>query len=514
MAMTLARLCAPWGELQLSGAVDTPIAMVTADSRRAGPEKLFVAVPGHATDGHRYVADAIAAGCPAVMVATARRAALFTELGRRRPDALVIAPRTEPYPALLARELAGRPDEALTVAGVTGTNGKTAVAFLLQAMLGRLTGRCGLLGTIYYDDGRDREPAALTTPGGEELYRWLGRMRGNGCRAVALEISSHALDQERTAGLAVDVAVLTNLGRDHLDYHGDAQRYLAAKARILDLLRADSGRAKPPGAVALNAADAALASLDTTGLATVRFCAEPAAGEIAQADLRLLDADLTVTGTRLTLAHGDRPVVLSSGLVGRYNVENLTAAVAAGLALGYSAEACAAALTEVTQVPGRMERFDLPSGALAVVDYAHTPDALAAVLRACAELTDGRLIVVFGCGGDRDRGKRPLMGAVAAREADVAWITSDNPRSEQPQQIIAEIVVGFDEAGSPRTGKRQVVVDRSQAITAALASAEPTDIVIIAGKGHEDYQLVGDRRLDLDDRRAVTDWIARSGDDD
>ncbi len=500
--MTLDRLCAPWPELQLAGHKDVTVERVAADSREAGPGSLFVAV----ADGHRHVPDALAAGVSAVAVDAQRLPEVRAALHDREPAAWVVAPCTRGLPARLARECEGRPDQHLVAAGVTGTNGKTTVSFLMRELLGRVVGPCGLLGTIRYDDGREQTPAPLTTPGGPLLYRWLGRMAANGCRAVALEVSSHALDQDRAADLALDVAIFTNLGRDHLDYHGDLATYLQAKARIVDLAVAGPRRGKPAGALVVNAADPAFASLDTRGLSVVRFAAAAAVA----ADLRVTDARLDLDGLRLVLDFRGRRLDLASPLVGRFNVENLTAALAAGLALGLDADACVDALAGVDQVPGRLERLRLPAGGLAVVDYAHTHDALAAVLATCRELTDGRLLVVFGCGGDRDRGKRPLMGAVAATHADLAWITSDNPRSEDPAAICAEIAVGFDGVHEPRATACRVIVDRRTAIAAALAAAGPRDIVVIAGKGHEDYQLIGPQRLHLDDRETVRDWIAHA----
>ena len=491
MALTLRELSAGIPGTAVRGDGDVAITDVTADSRQAGPGMLFVAVQGTAADGHRYLDAARKGGCAAV---ACQRGNCEEPVTR---GSVLVADDTRPLPALAARLLTGRPDTYLRTAAVTGTNGKTTVAFLMQAILQKLHGPCGLLGTIRYDDGTCHQSAPLTTPGGPVLFSWLDRMRRAGCRAVALEISSHALDQARVAGLELDVAVMTNLGRDHLDYHGDTGRYLAAKARIVEHLRPGSGT------LVLNAGDPLLAGLEAPGRQVIRFAAGP---EVA-ADLRVTAAELDPTGTRLRLDWRGQTLELASPLVGRFNVENLAAALAAGLALDLPAADCLEALASVAQVPGRLERFDLPAGAMAVVDYAHTHDALAAVLATCDELSDGRLLVVFGCGGDRDRGKRPLMGAVAARAADVVWITSDNPRSEDPAAICAEILGGFNEVAEPRATESYVVEDRRAAIEAALSAAGSGDVVVIAGKGHEDYQLVGDQVLDLDDGRVARNWI-------
>ena len=512
MVTTLARLCSRWPELSITGDDQVRVTAVVEDSRAAGPGTVFVAVRGSGADGHRFVPQAVASGCAAVVVARDRAAGLRAALPENRPAAWVVASSTRGLPARLARECEGRPDTGLVCAGVTGTNGKTTTAFLLRQLLGRLRGRCGLLGTICYDDGHDQQPAPLTTPGGPVLYRWLRRMRDAGCTAAAMEISSHALDQERTADLALDVAVMTNLGRDHLDYHPDMAAYLAAKARILDLLVERPGRGKPAGAAVINAADPALAGLAVPDVPSVRFdpTGRAAAGGRA-ADLLVREASLGLQGTRLRCRWRGDDLTLHSPLVGRFNVENLAAALAAGLALGYDPADCVDALAGIDQVPGRLERFPLPGGGLAVVDYAHTHDALAAVLGACQELQPRRLSVVFGCGGDRDRGKRPLMAAVAARGADTVWITSDNPRSEDPAAICDDIATAYHALDDRRATRCEVIVDRRTAIATALDAAGEGDVVVIAGKGHEDYQLVGDEVRHLDDRQIVRDWIEEAG---
>jgi len=508
MEMNFGELCSPWPEVKIVSGKSTMVSSVVEDSRQAGPGKVFVAAVGHGADGHDYIQAAVEAGVSAVIVDEQRSAELRAALLDTQPVAWATAPCTRGLSARLARECEGRPDSRLIMAGITGTNGKTTTAFLLQELLGRLQGPCGLLGTIRYDDGKEQIPAPLTTPGGPMLYSWLGRMVNQGCRAAAMEVSSHALDQERPGELALDVAVMTNLGRDHLDYHGDMATYLAAKARILKLLEDRPRRGKPVGTAIINAGEPELASVPIGDLDVVRFAVAEVSPE-TPVDLKLVSADLSLTGTELTLDWRGQQLQLSSPLVGRFNVENLVASLAVGLGLGFNADDCVSALAGIRQVPGRMERFILPSGGLAVVDYAHTHDALAAVLKACQELSDQSINVVFGCGGDRDRGKRPLMGAVAAEHADLAWITSDNPRSEDPDSICREIVAGFDAVSQARAHLREVVVDRTQAIEAALARTLQGDVVVIAGKGHEDYQLVGDQILHLDDREVIRHWIAR-----
>ncbi len=499
--VTLSTLTAAFADLRVDGG-DPYVARVSVDSRSCGPDTLFVAVAGAAADGHRFVPDALAAGCPAVMVSDAEVAAHAADAGA----AVLRVADTRPWPARLARELHGRPDEALRLVGVTGTNGKTTTAFLLRALLASVDGGCGLLGTIRYETGARVEAAPLTTPDGPALYALLAEMRDHGLAAAAMEISSHALDQSRVADLALDAAVMTNLGRDHLDYHPSLAAYLAAKALILGRL-GGARRDKAPGVAVINGDDEAFDDLPVDP--AVR-CVRYGRGERGTVDLKLLDADLRPDGTALRLDWRGRPLALASRLVGRFNVENLVAALATGLALDLDPEACVTALADAPQVPGRIERFALPNGASAVVDYAHTPDALAAVLLSCREFASGRLVVVFGCGGDRDTGKRADMGAVAARHADDTWITSDNPRSEDPESICDMIYYGFRAETDVRSGACRVEVDRTRAVRGALAAAEPGDLVVIAGKGHEDYQLVGDRRLHLDDRELVRGWIGEA----
>jgi len=353
------------------GDASLSINAVTADSRQAGPGVLFVAVAGTAGDGHQFIAAAEQQGATAVVVdgAWAGKIAAGTTVIRCRD--------TRPVPALIARALADHPDEKMWTTAVTGTNGKTTTTFLIQEMLNQLHGPCGLLGTIFYDDGRQQKKAPLTTPSGPDFYETLGRMVENGCRSVTMELSSHALDQQRTAGLGLDVALITNLGRDHLDYHANMKDYLAAKMKIRDLLRPGregqgTGQA---GIFAVNVGDESLLDLtrDLTGDLSeegpnrLRFCADPTR-DVA-ADLRVLSADIDLKGIQLSLIWQNETFALKSPLVGRFNVENLTAAVAVGLALGFKGSECAAALAGVQQVPGRLERFSLPSGAAAVVDH-------------------------------------------------------------------------------------------------------------------------------------------------
>lgn len=493
--------CLP--DAKIEGNREVEIDRVEADSRLAALGVLFVAVKGTGGDGHDFLKQAVKQGCVAVVHQDPLHEFLSPQ-EQSRLEVSVQMPMTRPAPALLARELANRPDEKLITAAVTGTNGKTTVAFLLQEMLSSLEGPCGMLGTICYDDGKESVPAPLTTPGGPVFFQWLQRMVAAGCRSVSMELSSHALDQERTKGLALSVAVMTNIGRDHLDYHTDIPSYVQAKAKIMDYL-------KPGATLVINTADTLLAELDTGSHPVLSFDPRPNTRTTGSPDLVLTKAELGLTGTHLELDFQGVSHHLKSPLVGRFNVENLMAAFNTGLALGFDPQEVSNALAGINQVPGRLERFILPSGGLAVVDYAHTHDALGAVLTACDELSTGRLQAVFGCGGDRDTGKRPLMGAVSARKADAVWITSDNPRTENPSKICADVAAGYHAVNDPRSILVKVMEDRKEAVIDALSFAEAGDIVIVAGKGHEDYQLVGDKVLDLDDRVIIREWIKGQG---
>jgi UDP-N-acetylmuramoyl-L-alanyl-D-glutamate--2,6-diaminopimelate ligase len=375
---------------------------------------------------------------------------------------------------------------------VTGTNGKTTTTYLLEAIWRAAGHRPGVLGTIAYRfDGASR-PAPLTTPEANELQALLAEMRAAATTHVAMEVSSHALAQERVAGCCFDGAVFTNLTRDHLDFHGDLERYFAAKARLfLEYLPA--GGKRDPVAV-VNVDDGAGERLaDMVATRCVRV------GRGARADVRALDVATSLTGTRGTLALGADRVAFESPLVGAPHVENILGAAAAAWALGVAPDAIARGLAALEPPPGRLEQIAGPGFAV-VVDYAHTPDALARALDVLRPLTSGRLITVVGCGGDRDRGKRPLMGEAAARRSDVVVLTSDNPRTEDPLRILADIEEGVRAAGM---GDHVVEPDRRAAIARAVGLARAGDLVLVAGKGHEDYQIVGTEKRHLDDREEV-----------
>ena len=471
---------------------DPEVALVTGDSRAVRPGAVFFALVGVKADGHAFAAEAAARG--AVAVVAEREVACA-------PALLLLAPSARRAMAIAACNFFGRPGDAMKVVGVTGTNGKTTVTYLVEACARAAGLPACVLGTVTHRWPGGSRPASHTTPESTEVASTLAAARDAGARLAVLEVSSHALAQERAAGLAIDVAGFTNLTRDHHDYHGDLERYFEAKRRLF------FEHLRPSGMAVANADDSfgsRLADeLEAAGGATVwRF------GLRGGPDLSAHGCRFGLSGIEAELTTPAGPVALRSPLVGAHNLENLLCAAGLALAAGIPRESVERGLAACPGAPGRLERVE-GRGISAFVDYAHTPDALARALAALRALAPRRLIVVFGCGGDRDRGKRPLMGEVAARAADLAVVTSDNPRSEDPAAIIAEIVPGLERAGLRRLAASTllagdsgylVVPGRREAIFLALSAARSGDAVLIAGKGHEDYQVVGNERLPFDDR--------------
>lgn len=461
-----------------------PISGVTADSRDAGPGILFCAVRGSEGDGHAYLGAAAAAGAVAALVEA------------RNPD--VALPQVEVRSgrraaSFAASEFHGDPWSYMTMVGVTGTNGKTTTAAVLRHLLGsrQIAASIGTLGAIGPDGGVIPGSEGLTTPGPTEVAGWLGRLRDDRVEAVVMEVSSHALDQSRVDAIRFDAALFTNLTRDHLDYHGTLEAYRESKLRLLDLLA-------PDGVAVLNEDDPAWRAAAWSGR-TVRYGI--AAG--VAADVRAENIRPGRDGMEWSLRTPDGTERVRIPLFGLYNVTNALGAAATVWALGWGVDRIAAALQHVPQVPGRLERVRTPRGAPAVViDFAHTPDALGRALAALRPLVPGRLIVVFGAGGDRDPGKRPGMGREAAAGADLSIITSDNPRSEDPAEIAREIESGM--GGAPR----ETVLDRRAAIQRAIEIGRPEDLVLLAGKGHETYQIWGDEKRPFDERRVLEEIFA------
>ena len=482
----------------------TAIRGVAYDSRQVEPGFLFAALEGEKRDGHDFLAQARDRGAAAILSARAP-APGYSGL------AWVQAEDVRRALALVARNYYGRPDERLTMLGVTGTNGKTTVCHLLEGGLREAGLKPCLLGTVSYRYGRDETRADRTTPESLDLQRHLDRFATAGARSCAMEVSSHALALRRVAGISFQAAVFTNLTQDHLDFHGTMEDYFQAKALLFRSL-------KPDAVAVLNADDAA-----AEGLAAVTSARVVTFGAAPRVHLRASDVRATLDGTRVTLTPApgfpgsggdeDGPIVARSPLLGRHNAENLAAAAATLLALGLPRAAIVAGLEAVRGVPGRMERVDDGAPFLVLVDYAHTDDALTHLLKSVRDLRPARIVTVFGCGGDRDRDKRPKMGFAAAAHSDVVVVTSDNPRTEDPEAIIEAILPGVRrglgvEPGAPLPVDRcHVVVERREAIARAVALARPGDAVVIAGKGHEPYQILGDRTVPFDDRQVARDAL-------
>jgi UDP-N-acetylmuramoyl-L-alanyl-D-glutamate--2,6-diaminopimelate ligase len=478
------RLVHPAGGPPEQGA--TRITSIVHRADAAGPGALFCAVPGLRADGHDFAADAVAHGAAALLVARP------LDL----PVPQVVVPDVRLAMALAAGALHGHPSRAIDVVGTTGTNGKTTSAFLLRAVLDAAGRRCGLIGTIEARVGGEVLPVTHTTPDAIALQALLARMRDAGDTACAMEVSSHALDQRRVAGTRFAAALFTNLTRDHLDYHVDVESYYAAK-RALFARPAGEGD-DPPGAVNLD---------DPAGVRLQRETGALGYAVDAPADVRPDRVEGLDTGIRARISTPRGPIDITSSLRGRFNLSNLTGVVAVGELLGLPHAAVAAGIASVAGVPGRFEAVDAGQAFPVIVDYAHTPDSLENVLRAARELVaGGRLITVFGCGGDRDRGKRPQMGDAVRRMADVAVVTSDNPRSEDPDAIIGDIVAGDG-------GPAELVVepDRRRAIALAIGRAGRGDVVLVAGKGHEQGQERDGVVTPFDDRDVAREILTGSG---
>jgi UDP-N-acetylmuramoyl-L-alanyl-D-glutamate--2,6-diaminopimelate ligase len=445
------------------------------DSRTVSTGGAYLAVRGSQADGHRFVGDAVRRGAAAIVVETPQQTAV--------PEIVVRDGRRAAL--VLGSAWYGHPARRLSLIGVTGTNGKTTTTGLLRHLLnGGAT--AGSIGTVGAFDGRGEAvpstAGSLTTPGPIDLQRTLAELVARRVTRVIMETSSHSLDQGRLDGLSFDAALFTNLTRDHLDYHGTMDAYLAAKLKLSTLLA-------PSGVEVVNLDDDAWRAM-APRTPRVTF------GLHRGADVRATEVAMSAGGSRFCLTGRFGTAEISLPLLGDFNVANALAAAACALALGRPLAEVGERLAGAPQVPGRMERIsDVPCVVLR--DYAHTPDALERALASLRPLTPGRLIVVFGCGGDRDRGKRPLMGAIAGRLADLAIATSDNPRTEDPEAILDDIEQGM--AGAPH----QRIVDRLEAIHAALREGRKGDTILLAGKGHEDYQILGTTKVDFDEREIV-----------
>jgi len=448
------------------------------DSRRIQPGDVFVALRGSKVDAHLHLESAVAKGAIGVVV--------------ERPSSRITVPQcvvadTRVAFARICLERMGSPQKSIKVSGVTGTNGKSTTTWLMRSILQSAGRKAGLIGTLEYFDGRISEPAVLTTPDSEQIARYLAQMARNGVTDCVMEISSHALHQQRCAGITLTNAAITNITQDHFDYHGDVFHYRAAKIQIASMLGGN-------GALLIGADDEGCRAVRSQLPAHHRiltFGFDPAA------DLRIEQLHVSASGQVLQLHLQNSSIEIQTELVGRHNALNILTAAGLTEQSGIDSDTIRDGLTQVTSVPGRMERIDAGQSFSVFVDYAHTPDGISQCVATAKTLTSGRVILVFGAGGDRDRSKRPLM-AKSAQNSDVIVVTSDNPRSEKPDQIIADILAGFDSDQRVLT-----CVDRQQGIREAIHMAEPGDVLIIAGRGHEKNQQIADRRICFDDRRVT-----------
>lgn len=466
---------------------DLPFSSITADSRKIERGGLFVALCGENVDGHAFGEQACAKGAVAIL---GEREGL-SELGGLPYIHVENARRTL---ALTAHAIQDNPSRALKVIGVTGTNGKSSTVYLIR----RILETCGLstaqFGTIGYIIGGVTLDAAHTTPFPEDLAAMFHRAKDSGQTHVVMEVSSHALEQERVAGIEFDAGVFTNLTQDHLDYHDSMEAYLLEKLKLFEAIQGEDAFTvvNNEDAYAGRFAEVSRVPCHRYGLG---------------GDVRALDVRVEARSTSYRVVSPWGAQEISMNLLGMHNVSNALAAITVCGALGLPMACIARGVEALTSVPGRFEHIDAGQEFQVIVDYAHTEDGLRNVLQAAREICTGRVIVVFGCGGDRDKGKRPKMASVAAELADYSIVTSDNPRSESPERIVLDIVVGLQRAGKKRGEEYRVFVERAEAIQHALEVARPGDLVMLAGKGHEDYQIINSERIHFDDREVARNLL-------
>jgi UDP-N-acetylmuramoyl-L-alanyl-D-glutamate--2,6-diaminopimelate ligase len=485
--MQLKTLVAALSPRQVIGPLDRVVESIAYDSRRVQRNGLFVALRGEKVDGHQFIDQAVEKGATV----------LVTEHEVQSPRATcLVVENTRSALADLAAAFYQQPARRLKLAAVTGTNGKTTTTFLIKHICEKAGLRCGLLGTVRYEIADRVLPAVRTTPESLDVYDLLSQMVNAGCKAAAMEVSSHALSQDRVRGLEWDVAVFTNLTQDHLDFHGTMENYFEAKATLFTGLIQQESKTKATAVINLDDPyGAKLVDRLEKKVPVITY------GMGVRADFRASNYHAEFAGTSYQLDARGKSYLVRVPLIGRFNVANSMAALAAASSMGISLRDAILSLGRSPQVPGRLEVVPAKRQFQVFVDYAHTPDALLNVLKTARELAPRKLIVVFGCGGDRDKQKRPLMGRVADENADYSIITSDNPRKEDPAAIIAEAAKGF------RSDRYEKIVDRAEAIARAIELAQPRDILLIAGKGHEPYQEFADHTIPFDDiqvaRRAL-----------
>ncbi|MCD7844364.1 MAG: UDP-N-acetylmuramoyl-L-alanyl-D-glutamate--2,6-diaminopimelate ligase [Oscillospiraceae bacterium] len=481
--MKLRELLAEVPVQEATACLDGDIRDICYNSRRVMPGDLFVAVEGMKSDGHRFIRDALERGAAAVLC-------------QRRPEGdvpYVLTPDSRKALALVSAAFFGHPADKMCMVGVTGTNGKTTSTILIEHILEDCLGaKVGLVGTISNWIGGQELATERTTPESYDLQRLLAQMVSAGCQYGVMEVSSHALVLDRVEGIHFQAGLFTNLTQDHLDFHGTVESYAQAKARLFS--RCDAGAVNlddPWADFMMNQADCPVLGYSAEGRPEAALGAE--------------NVSLAADGVSFTARRGTERRAVSLHIPGRFSVSNALTAISAGLLLNIPLADCAAALEKSQGVKGRVELVPTPPDFTMVIDYAHTPDALEKVLKTMREVSRGRLVALFGCGGDRDATKRPIMGRIAAENADFSIVTSDNPRTEEPEKIIRDIL-----AGMPADAPRQVICDRPAAIGWAIAHHQPGDVIVLAGKGHETYQEANGEKRHMDEREIVADYIKRN----
>jgi UDP-N-acetylmuramoyl-L-alanyl-D-glutamate--2,6-diaminopimelate ligase len=504
MSVRLSDILDLFHEPVFDGDPSVPVRGVTHDSRLVEEGRIFVAVPGAGTDGNRYVADAIRKGAVAIISEKERASVSEGVAWIKVPDA---RKTLGPVSAVVY----GDPSSRLTLVGITGTNGKTTLTYLLEEIITRAGGNPGVVGTVTYRWGGRERPAAHTTPEATELQAILSEMADDGVTHAIIEASSHGLVQGRLDGCRFDLGIFTNLSRDHLDFHRDMEDYFQAKRVLFTRLLPESSKSGAAAAVNLD---------DPYGLRLYReIDSIPVAGfgTSPECEFHPERVELDPNGISATVSTPEGPVPVRSALAGSFNMLNILAATAAAVKLGLPIPAISEGIEAVRAVPGRLERVPSDKGTI-FVDYAHTPDALKNVLEAIRRVHEGRIITIMGCGGDRDKAKRPLMGAEAALGSDFVVVTSDNPRTEDPAAIIEQVVEGVNRVGfRPHTsdmngaplekGRYRIISDRGEAIAWAVGNVREGDVLLVAGKGHETYQEINGVRRPFDDRRVVLEEL-------
>lgn len=480
--MKLGELLRNLDVLDASAAMDMEIGGVSYDSRKTQPGDLFVAIRGFESDGHKFIPAAMARGAAAVLCEEAPSDGTpYVRVADCRKGL-----------AYVSREFFGDPAKEMTLIGITGTSGKTTSSYLIKHMLEmKLDAKVGLIGTNGNMIGSECLHSDHTTPESYELHKLFRCMADEGCTHVVMEVSSHALALERVAGIEYDVGVYTNLSQDHLDLHGTMEEYAAAKRLLFRQCKLGC----------LNADDKWTDfMLDGATCKAMTFSAESDSADLTAKDIRL-----SATGVRFAAVYKDELALTRLAIPGNFSVHNALGAIAVGLSLGISLADCCDAMASAKGVKGRVEVVPTDGDYSIIIDYSHKPGALETVLQTLRPVVKGRLVCLFGCGGDRDKVKRPIMGAIAADNSDFVIVTSDNPRTEEPEEIIREIVAGMKNKRTPK----KVICDREEAIHWAIDNARPGDVILLAGKGHEDYQVVGHEKRHMDEREIVADWLEK-----